>query len=61
MIPKVINYCWFGPAPIPDIVKKCIASWKKQCPDYKIKLWNENNYDVNKIEYTKRTTRYFIS
>lgn len=53
MIPKVINYCWFGPAPIPNIVKKCIASWKEQCPDYKIQLWNEDNYDVNKILYTK--------
>lgn len=46
MIPKVINYCWFGGAPIPSDVKKCVESWKKFCPDYEIKLWNEDNFDV---------------
>lgn len=53
MIPKIINYCWFGHAPYPAIVKKCIDSWKKYCPDYEIKLWNEDNYDVKKIPYTR--------
>lgn len=47
MIPKIIHYCWFGQAPFPALVEKCIASWKKYCPDYEIKLWNETNFDVN--------------
>ena len=52
MIPKIIHYCWFGGKPLPDTALKCIASWRKYCPDYTIKEWNETNYDVNKICYT---------
>lgn len=52
-IPKVIHYCWFGGNPLPDSAIKCIESWKKFCPDYEIKEWNESNYDVNKCAYIK--------
>lgn len=55
MIPKVINYCWFGNKEKPNEVKKCIDSWKKNCPDYKIVEWNESNYDVKKNTYVKYT------
>lgn len=51
MIPKVIHYCWFGGNPLPEKDKKCIESWKKYCPDYKIIEWNESNYDLNKNMY----------
>ncbi|MCM1140868.1 MAG: glycosyl transferase [Muribaculum sp.] len=53
MIPKVIHYCWFGGNPLPESAKKCIASWQKYLPDYEIKLWNEENFDVNIIKYTQ--------
>ena len=53
MIPKVIHYCWFGGNPLPKSALKCIDSWKKYLPDYEIKEWNESNYDVNKIQYTR--------
>lgn len=53
MIPKVIHYCWFGRNPLPPLATKCIASWKKFLPDYEIKEWNEDNFDVNIIPYTK--------
>ena len=53
MIPKTIHYCWFGRNPLPDTAKKCIASWRKFFPDYEIKEWNEDNFDVNIIPYTK--------
>ena len=53
MIPKIIHYCWFGGNPLPENVSKCIESWKKCCPDYEIKQWNENNYDINKFQYVK--------
>lgn len=32
---------------------KCIASWRKFLPDYEIKEWNEDNFDVNIIPYTR--------
>ena len=47
MIPKVIHYCWFGGNPLPRGIEKCIESWKKFCPDYEIRRWDESNYDVN--------------
>ncbi len=52
-IPKIIHYCWFGKNPKPEIVKKCIESWKKYCPDYEIIEWNEDNFDVNINSYVK--------
>lgn len=47
MIPKIIHYCWFGHNPKPKLAKKCIHSWKKYCPDYEIKEWNEDNIDFS--------------
>ena len=52
MIPKVIHYCWFGRGELPALAVKCIESWKKFMPDYEIKEWNEDNFDVNNIPYT---------
>lgn len=52
MIPKIIHYCWFGRGSLPELAQKCIASWKKYLPDYEIKEWNEDNFDVNIIPYT---------
>ena len=54
MIPKKIHYCWLGSKNLPQLAEKCIASWKKYCPDYEIILWNENNYDFTKHPYMKQ-------
>ena len=51
MIPKIIHYCWFGGKEKPALVKKCMESWKKFCPDYEIIEWNEGNFDVNIVPY----------
>ena len=53
MIPKTIHYCWIGGNPLPESAKKCIKSWKKYCPDYKIVEWNESNYDFTRVPYMK--------
>ena len=52
-IPKTINYCWFGGKPKSKLIKKCINSWKKMCPDYEIIEWNESNFEINMLAYTK--------
>ena len=54
MIPKTIHYCWFGRGELTTKAKKCIQSWKKYCPDYEIIEWNEDNFDINQNEYTKK-------
>ncbi len=53
MIPKKIHYCWIGGNPLPELAQKCIASWKRYCPDYEIIEWNESNYDFTKNQYMK--------
>ena len=50
-IPRKIHYCWFGHGEKPELVKRCIESWKKYCPDCEIIEWNESNYDVTKNTY----------
>ena len=50
---KVIHYCWFGGKPLPRSAEKCIASWKKFLPEYEIRRWDESNFDVNAIPYTR--------
>ena len=52
-IPKVIHYCWFGKGEMPRLTEKCIESWKKYCPEYKIVCWNEENFDINQNKYAK--------
>ena len=56
-IPKIIHYCWFGKNPLPDMAKKCIASWRKFLPDYEIKEWNESNFDVYQAPYVAEAYR----
>lgn len=52
-IPKVIHYCWFGRGKKPYLIRKCLESWHKVMPDYEIKEWNEDNFDVNAIPFVK--------
>lgn len=53
MIPKIIHYCWFGRGKMPEMALKCIESWKKYCPDYEIKEWNEDNFDLDLYPYAR--------
>lgn len=53
MIPKMIHYCWFGRGEKPKLAQKCIASWKKYCPDFEIIEWNEDNFDLDYNGYTR--------
>lgn len=52
-IPNIIHYCWFGKSPLPPLALKCIESWKKYCPGYEIKEWNESNFDIDYNAYSK--------
>lgn len=53
-IPKIIHYCWFGKKDKPNIVKRCIASWKSHLYDYEIIEWNENNFDIDSNDFVKQ-------
>lgn len=57
MIPKVIHFCWFGHGEKNQIIKKCMKSWKKKCPDFEIIEWNEDNFNVNINQFCKEAYR----
>lgn len=38
---------------MPQDALDCIASWKKHMPDWEYKLWNEDNFDVDALPYTR--------
>ena len=48
-IPKILHYCWFGGKPKPPLAEKCILSWRKFCPDFEIREWNESNFDLEQV------------
>ena len=53
MIPKKIHYCWFGRGKMPELAVKCIESWKEYLPEYEIKEWNEDTFDLSLYPYAK--------
>ena len=53
MIPKIIHYCWFGDKSFGSLQEKCIDSWKKFLPDYKIYHWSSSDLPM-KIPYVKK-------
>ncbi|MCU5435523.1 glycosyltransferase [Bacillus mobilis] len=52
-VPRIIHYCWFGGKEKPEIVKKCIDSWKKNLSQYELIEWNEKNFDINNNPYVQ--------
>lgn len=54
MIPKVIHYCWFGKNKKSRLIEKCIESWRKYAPDFEIREWNEENFDIDISPYVRQ-------
>lgn len=52
-IPRTIHYCWFGGRPLPTSALRCIDSWKHNFPGYEIRRWDESNFDIDAIVYTR--------
>lgn len=50
---KIIHYCWFGDKPLPKLAKKCLKSWKKYLPEFKIMKWSEDNVDLNECPFIR--------
>lgn len=42
-IPPILHFVWVGNQKKPDLVLKCIESWKKFCPGYQIMEWDNNS------------------
>lgn len=53
MIPKIIHYCWFSGDKKPKAIKRCIESWHRFLPDYKIKCWDGNSFDFDSVKFVR--------
>ena len=61
MIPKIIHYCWLSGDPYPELIKKCVDSWKVHLPDYKFELWDlakVQNIDSEWLRQTIAVKKY---
>ncbi|MEQ8154214.1 MAG: glycosyltransferase [Clostridiaceae bacterium] len=54
MVPKVIHCFWFGGRELPESDKKNMETWRRFCPDYEIKLWDESTYPIPNVPYVQQ-------
>ncbi len=43
-----------GGGDLPESAKKCMESWRKICPNYKIKRWDESNFNIHCCNYVEK-------
>jgi hypothetical protein len=53
MIPRVIHYCWFGGRPLPEAAEACLRSWRRYCPGYEIRGWDETTFDLSASRFSQ--------
>jgi hypothetical protein len=56
-VPKII-YTFWDSQTIPPIVKACIDTWKRHCPDYEIRVMNYENTKHMEIRHRDSHARY---
>lgn len=45
LIPQVIHCCWFG-GELSPMAQKCLKSWERYAPDFKVKRWDKKITDL---------------
>ena len=53
-IPKIIHYCWLSGEPYPELVQRCMQSWKEKLPDYEFMLWDMNRFDIHSVFWVEQ-------
>lgn len=56
-IPPIIHYVWVGGKEKPELIKRCMKSWKKHAPAYTFIEWNESNFDIAAHPFTAEAYR----
>lgn len=51
--PKTIYFCWFGRGELSATAKKCLASWERYAPGYRIVCCDEDVFDIGSHPWTK--------
>lgn len=42
----LVHFIWVGPKPLPRFAKRCLASWRKKLPEWEVKLWRDEVFDL---------------
>ncbi|MBR4785323.1 MAG: glycosyl transferase [Fibrobacter sp.] len=53
-IPKIIHYCWLSSEPYPELVQRCMQSWKEKLPDYELMLWDMSRFDIHSVPWVEQ-------
>ena len=53
-IPKIIHYCWLSGDPYPELVQRCMQSWKEKLPGYEFMLWDSNRFDIHSVPWVEQ-------
>jgi hypothetical protein len=53
VIPKRIHYCWLSGDPFPELISRCVASWKVRLPDYEFVLWDRDRFDIERFDWVR--------
>ena len=53
MIPQIIHYCWFSGEEMSPFVKKCMQTWTKEMPDYKLRIWDAHSFDFDSVPFVR--------
>lgn len=54
MIPKIIHLCWLSNNDYPPKIKRCLKSWQKYLPEYKIMLWDTKRFNLDESIWVKQ-------
>jgi len=54
MIPKKIHFCWLSGDPFPELIEKCMSTWKEKLPDYEFILWDTNKFKLDDNIWVKQ-------
>lgn len=57
MIPKKIHYVWLGKGRQSPSVIRCIDSWQRVMPEYEIRKWDENSFDIDSVPWVKESIK----
>lgn len=61
MIPKIIHYCWLSNDEYPELVNRCVDSWKRILPEYEIMLWDLKRFQISSslwVSQAYKTRKY---
>lgn len=56
MIPRIVHLCWLSGDPYPELIQRCLMSWKEKLPGYQVKLWDRESFDVYTVPWVAEAT-----